>query len=55
MNGQPRPTDRGTSLSEAADRSGLTLWEMEQYLVHNGYRSDYSIEDLAREVEALDP
>ncbi len=43
------------TLSEAADRAGLTLWEMEQYLVHHGYRSSYSIQDLARELEALDP
>lgn len=42
------------TLSEAAEQAGLTLWEMEQYLVNNGYRSSYSIEDLAREVDALD-
>lgn len=43
------------TLSEAADRAGLTMWEMEQYLVHHGYRSSYSIQDLASEVETLDP
>ncbi len=42
------------TLSEAAERSDLTLWEMQQYLVHQGYQSDYSIRDLDRELDILD-
>lgn len=42
------------TLSEAADRAGLTVWEMEQYLVHHGYQSSYSIQDLSAELDALD-
>lgn len=42
------------TLSEAAERADLTVWEMEQYLVHHGYRSSYSIEDLSAELDALD-
>ena len=41
------------TLSEAARRAGLTLWEMEHYLVDSGFKSDYSIEDLQREMELL--
>lgn len=43
------------TLSEAADRAGLTLWEMERHLVHHGYTSSYSLADLERELETLDP
>ena len=39
----------GVTLSEAAHRAGLTVWEMETYLVDRGYTSDYSVEDLERE------
>ena len=42
------------SFSEAAKQAGLTLWEMEKYLVENGFKSDYSAEDLARELKILD-
>lgn len=41
------------SISEAATRAGLTIWEMERYLVHEGFTSAYSIRDVDREVEAL--
>ena len=40
-------------LSEAAGEAGLTIWEMEKYLVENGYKSSYSIEDLEKELEVL--
>jgi metal-responsive CopG/Arc/MetJ family transcriptional regulator len=33
------------TFSEAAHRAGLTLWEMEKYLVEQGFKSSYSIED----------
>ena len=41
------------SLSEAAHKAELTIWEMEQYLVDNGYKSSYSIEDLEKELQLL--
>ncbi|MEK6952936.1 MAG: UPF0175 family protein [Nanoarchaeota archaeon] len=42
------------TFSEAAHQAGLTLWEMEQYLVEQGFKSDYSIEDLRKEIKDLD-
>jgi len=42
------------TISQAASLAELTLWEMEQYLKREGYRSDYSIADLQRERERLD-
>jgi len=41
------------TFSEAAHRAGLTLWEMEKYLVERGFRSGYSTEDLEREMRLL--
>lgn len=41
------------TLSEAAHKSGLTLWEMEKYLVQQGFKSSYSIEDLEKELKIL--
>ncbi len=41
------------TLSEAANRAELTIWEMEKYLVDNGYKSSYSIEDLEKELKSL--
>lgn len=41
------------SLSGAAEQAGLTLWEMEQYLVAKGYRSEYALGDLERELALL--
>lgn len=41
------------TLSEAAHQAGLTVWEMEKYLVERGYKSAYSIEDLQRELNLL--
>lgn len=38
-----------TTLSEAASQAGLTIWEFEQYLVLNGHKSQYSVEDLKEE------
>ncbi len=37
------------TMSKAAKIAGLTLWEMEKYMIEQGYKSDYSIEDLERE------
>lgn len=41
------------TISEAAHRAEITIWEMEQYLVEQGYKSSYSIEDLGKEMELL--
>lgn len=38
------------TMSEAAKRADLTLWEMEQYLISQGYKSEYSILDLEEEM-----
>jgi len=41
------------TLSEAANQSSSTLWEMEKYLIDKGYKSDYSIEDLELELKSF--
>ncbi|MCI0562322.1 MAG: UPF0175 family protein [Nitrososphaera sp.] len=41
------------TLSRAAQESGLTLWEMEKYLVERGFKSSYSAEDLERELNLI--
>jgi metal-responsive CopG/Arc/MetJ family transcriptional regulator len=41
------------TMSKAAQKSNQTIWEMEQYLVCQGYRSQYSVEDLKQEVESI--
>jgi len=43
------------TLSKAATDAGLTVWEMEQYLVERGFKSSYSVEDLARELNRPAP
>ena len=37
------------TMSKAAKVAGLTLWEMEKCMIEQGYRSDYSVEDLEKE------
>jgi predicted HTH domain antitoxin len=41
------------SISKAAEDTGLTVGEIEEYMVRKGYRSRYSTEDLERELELL--
>jgi|SRR3989339_1036632 len=41
------------TLSNAAEQAGLTIWEMEKYLIENGYKSDYSIEDFEKEMKMM--
>ncbi|MBI4148199.1 UPF0175 family protein [Candidatus Woesearchaeota archaeon] len=41
------------TLSEAARRAGISLWDMEHYLIDKGFKSEYSIDDLEREMELL--
>ena len=40
------------TLSEAAYKAGISVWSMEKYLVDNGFKSSYSIEDLRKELNA---
>ncbi len=42
-----------TTISYAAHIAGISIWEMEKYLIDKGYRSDYSIEDIEREMKLL--
>ena len=41
------------TLTEAAKQSNLTLWEMERYLIEEGFKSEYSLEELERELKIL--
>ncbi len=41
------------TLSEASHQAGLTVWDMERYLVERGYKSSYSVEDLENELRVL--
>ena len=42
------------SISKAAIDSGLTVGEIEEYMVREGYRSKYSVKDLKRELKLLE-
>lgn len=44
---------RKITLSEAAKMANLTLWEMQKYLVDEGYQSSYSIKDLEEDLHLL--
>ena len=39
------------TLSEAAHQAEITIWEMERYLIEQGFKSSYSIEDLNNEIK----
>ncbi len=41
------------SISKAAEGTGLTVGEIEEYMVRKGYKSKYSTGDLERELELL--
>lgn len=41
------------TFSEASHRAGLTIWEMEQFLVEQGFKSSYSTEDLNEELKLI--
>ena len=41
------------TFSEAAYRAGLTLWDMQHYLIDLGFRSEYSLDDLQKEMRLL--
>ena len=38
------------TISEAANKAEITIWDMEQYLVEQGFKSSYSIEDMEQEL-----
>ena len=42
-----------TTMSGAAQQANLTIWEMEEYLIDKGYKSEYSIDDLEKEIALL--
>ena len=42
------------SISGAADMAKITVWDMMNYLVDEGYRSDYSSTDTMEELELLE-
>jgi metal-responsive CopG/Arc/MetJ family transcriptional regulator len=37
------------TITEAANQTNLTIWEMEKYLIDQGFKSEYSIDDLEKE------
>lgn len=41
------------TISEAARLAEMTIWEMERALVEHGYKSEYSIDDLRRELKII--
>ena len=41
------------TISESANQAGLTIWEMESYLIEQGFVSSYSVEDLEKELKLL--
>ncbi|MFP4050708.1 MAG: UPF0175 family protein [Thermoplasmata archaeon] len=41
------------TISKAAEIAETTIWDMERYLVENGYVSEYSAKDLMDELENL--
>jgi len=41
------------TISKAAEIAETTIWEIEQYLVENGYKSSYSIEDINKELKLI--
>lgn len=42
------------TLSSAAKMAGLSIWEMQSYLVESGYKSEYSIKDLEEDMILLE-
>ena len=42
------------TISEAAHQADLTIFEMEEYLVKQGFVSSYSVEDFEKELRTID-
>jgi metal-responsive CopG/Arc/MetJ family transcriptional regulator len=41
------------TLSKAAEKAETTIWEMEKFLFESGYKSEYSVKDLQREISEV--
>jgi len=41
------------TISEAAHRAEITIFDMGQYLLEQGYKSSYSVENLEKEVKSV--
>jgi metal-responsive CopG/Arc/MetJ family transcriptional regulator len=41
------------TFSEAARKANNTIWEFEQYLVQNGFKSQYSVSDMQEELKKI--
>jgi len=41
------------TLSKAAEEAEITIWEMEKFLIDSGYKSQYSVKDLEREISEI--
>ena len=41
------------TLTEAAHRANLTLWDFQHYLIDKGFVSSYSVEDISEELKLL--
>ena len=41
------------TISEAAHSAGLTVWEMEKFLIDRGFVSSYSVEDFEKQLKLL--
>lgn len=41
------------TLTKAAEEAETTVWEMEKFLIETGYKSEYSIKDLEREIPEI--
>jgi predicted HTH domain antitoxin len=41
------------TLTEAAEITDMTVWEIQQYFVQEGYMSSYTVEDLNHELKLL--
>ncbi|MFW6141272.1 MAG: UPF0175 family protein [Candidatus Saliniplasma sp.] len=42
------------TINRAADIASITVWEMEKFLIDQGYISSYSVDDLKKEIKELD-
>ena len=43
-----------TTMSGAADEAGISMWDMQSFLVKSGFKSEYSVEDLQKEAAFLE-
>lgn len=41
------------TFTEAAHRSNISLWDMQQHLINKGFRSQYNLDDLEEEMNFL--